>query len=374
MTENLDISATGLIRRMVKDITSRPIAVGTVLTGLGSILTFCVLFTYLHAIGYPVLLGAALGTTTALIPWIVIATLTLALYFAGLMATSAFYASALAFFNRTPGIQPYMAIMLVLPALAGITTMVTSIILGQHRSAFFALSTSGITVTAALLAMLLIPRFKAAIDGCARQEGDSVPATEATWVAKFVGLAGAIWGSAISAMFPMFLLINSYPWPTDRFGLYRFAGICIVTAVLGLLPAAAFYIWKDKQTTRTRHTIGGMVLAISGALFFAPATIPMVVDSAASMIGIKDLQVASYMVKDTTYAVEDFDSQWGKPQALRGFPVVEAFALFRLGDLLLLCPQSLSGTKLVEWPSLSKACLVLDAKLIKRMPMKVDQD
>lgn len=115
------------------------------------------------------------------------------------------------------------------------------------------------------------------------------------------------------------------------------------------------------------------MLAISGALFFAPATIPMVVDGAASMIGIKDLQVASYMVKDTTYAVEDFDSQWGKPQALRGFPVVEALALFRLGDLLLLCPQSLSGTKLVEWPSLSKACLVLDAKLIKRMPVKVDQ-
>lgn len=148
MTDNSDISAIGLIRRMVKDITSRPIVVGTVLTGLGSILTFCVIFTYLHAIGYPVLLGAALGTTTALIPWIVIATL--ALYFADLMATSAFYASALAFFNRTLGIQPYMAIMLALPALAGITTMVTSIILGQHPSAFVAVSTSGITVPISL--------------------------------------------------------------------------------------------------------------------------------------------------------------------------------------------------------------------------------
>ncbi|MFH7346755.1 hypothetical protein, partial [Pseudomonas syringae group genomosp. 7] len=84
--------------------------------------------------------------------------------------------------------------------------------------------------------------------------------------------------------------------------LYTFAGSCLITPVIVLLPAAAFYIWMDEQTMRTRHTIGGIVLAISGARFFAPATIPMVVVSAASVIGIKVLQVASYMVKDTTYA------------------------------------------------------------------------
>ncbi|MFH7376053.1 hypothetical protein RA263_28650, partial [Pseudomonas syringae pv. tagetis] len=62
-------------------------------------------------------------------------------------------------------------------------------------------------------------------------------------------------------------------WHTDRFGLYRFAGICIITDVLGLLPAAAFYIWNDEHAMRTRHTIGGIVIDYSGALFLAPATI-----------------------------------------------------------------------------------------------------
>lgn len=186
---------------------------------------------------------------------------------------------------------------------------------------------------------------------------------------KFVGLVGAIWGTALSAMFPMYGLLSTYVWPSDHFEVYKLVAMSVFITWLGLLPAAAFYICKDKPWTRARNALGGVVMVVATALFFAPATVPAVVNRAAKMIGIQDLQVSAYMIKDT-YATEDFDKRWGNVKTIRGYPVVEAFALFSLGDLLLLCPQSLAHTDLQDWPSEIPACIVLDGKTTKPMPDK----
>jgi hypothetical protein len=143
----------------------------------------------------------------------------------------------------------------------------------------------------------------------------------------------------------------------------------VITSAFGLLPAVAFYLGKDGLWSRARYTLGGVVLVIAGALYFAPATIPMIVDSAAELIGIKSLKVSPFMIKDT-YAAEDFDSQWGEVSTRRSYPVVEAFPLFTLGDLLLLCPKLLAPTDLENWPSVTHACLIVDAKTTKKMPEK----
>lgn len=331
MTVISEDPASNLISKTMKAIAARPLSIGAILTGLGSIVTFSVLFTYLSAIGHPELLSPALGAPTALLPWIIIAALLLAMYLGGLMIASAFYATALAFFNHKPKVQPYMATMLMLPATAGITAMVTSIIIGPHKGALLALTVSAATVITLMLFMFLIPKFRTAVQQAAQPENSATPNTKARRIANICGLIAAIWGTALSATFPMLILINTYPWPADRYELYKLAGICVIITVLGLLPAAAFFIFKGGMWMRTRYTLGGVVLVVAGALYFAPATIPKVVDNAAKIIGIKSLEVSSYMIKDT-YAAEDFDSRWGEVSTLRDDPVIEAFPLFSLGD------------------------------------------
>lgn len=359
-----------LISKTVKAIAAHPVTTGAILTGLGSIVTFSVLFAYLNAIGHPELLSPALASPAALLPWIIITALMLELYLGGLMIASAFYASALAFFNHKPNDQPYMAITLMLPALAGISAMVASLIIYQHAGAFLALSLSALAVVAVILLMLLIPKFKSIVKE-ANQPGDEASSiTQAKRTANVVGLIATIWGTGLSAMFPIFLLINSHPWPAHRFELIKFAGICILLTVIGLFPAAAFYICRDGFWTRTRYTLGAMVFVVASAFYFVPTTVPKVVDKTATLIGIKSLEVSWYMIKDT-YSAEDFDSSWGKVETLRGSPVVEGFPLFTLGDLLLLCPQSLASTDLTARPHVTHACLVVDVKTTKKMPEKI---
>lgn len=365
MTANSEIPFTDLVKQTVKANASQLVTAGAALTGFGFILTFCVLYTYLHAIGYPNLLSPALGNTSALLPWIVISTLMLVLYLASLMVTSAFYAAALTPFKNNPS---FMALMLILPSLAGIAAMVWSVVIRQRTSVFFVVTFSAVTVIIATLVMLLIPKFWATVRDAANQASPAQNAKN-KWMATVIGLIGTVWGTALSAMFPMLLLIKTNPWPADSYELYKFAGICVTVSGLSLLPAAAFYICKDGLWTRTRYTLGGMMLVVASALYFAPATIPKVVDQAAKIIGIKSLEVSSYIIKDT-YAAEDFDSRWGEVKTLRGYPVVEAFPLFTLGDLLLLCPKSLAPTELLDWPVVTRACLLLDANTTKPMPEK----
>jgi hypothetical protein len=369
MTASSEVSFSDLVMQTVKTNARQLVTASAVLTGLGFILTFCILFSYLHTIGYPSLMSSALDNTAALLPWILIAVLLLTLYLASLMVTSAFFAAALVPFKKTSNVQSFMALALILPSLAGITAMVYSVIIRQRSGVIDVMALSAAAVIIAMLVMLLIPKFRAAIRGVANKEDPPVRNAMANWLTTIVGLVGTIWGTALSAMFPMLLLIKTYPWPKNSYELYKFACICVITSAFGLLPAVAFYLGKDGLWSRARYTLGGVVLVIAGALYFAPATIPMIVDSAAELIGIKSLKVSPFMIKDT-YAAEDFDSQWGEVSTRRSYPVVEAFPLFTLGDLLLLCPKLLAPTDLENWPSVTHACLIVDAKTTKKMPEK----
>lgn len=364
------VLTTDLIGSTAKTLLGRFVATGAALTTIGSLTTFGVLFTYLHTIGSPELIGAALNSATALLPWILIASLILALYLSALMITSVSYASALALFNRAPSDQPYIAGILVLPTLAGVIAMVTSTLLGQRTDVFDVMAISAGIVSLAMLLMFLSPQFRKAVKNTSCIEDGSRSATLINQVRVGVLLTVALWGTALSATAPMLWVINTTSWPSGQYGVYKLVIISVVITALGLFPAAAFYIWKGEPLVRARNALGGMVVLAVGVLFLLPATVPVAVDHAAELIGIKDLRVSPYMLKDS-YATEDFDARWGQVVTVRGYPVVEGFVLFALGDMMLLCPKTLAATKLSDWPSVTHACLVEDKKAVKRMPLKI---
>ncbi|MGV8917284.1 MAG: hypothetical protein ACOH2R_05730 [Pseudomonas sp.] len=363
------VHTTDLIGSTAKTLFRSFVTTGAALTTIGSLTTFGVLFTYLHAIGSPELFGEAFSSAIALLPWILIASLILALCLAALMITSASYASVLALFNRAPDDQPYMAGILVLPTLAGVIAMVTSTMLGQRIGVLSVMAISAVAVFFAMLLMFLIPRFAKAVKNASHMELGSSSAALTSQVRAGILLTGALWSTALSATAPMFGVLSITSWPSGQSGAYKLIIVSVVITMLGLVPAMAFYLWKGRPLVRARNAIGGMVVLAAGALFLLPASVPVAVDYAAELIGIKDLRVSPYMLKDT-YAAEDFDAGWGKVKTVRGYPVVEGFVLFTLGDIMLLCPKTLARTKLSDWPSVTHACLEVDKKVIKRMPPK----
>ena len=166
-------------------------------------------------------------------------------------------------------------------------------------------------------------------------------------------------------MIPMLVLLKTYPWPNDSYGIYKMVFICVVLAILGLIPSAIFYAGRTDIWSRMRNLLISVGLLIAMGLFLVPSTAPKVIEKAADVIGIRNLAVNRYMIKED-YAVGDFDEIW-RPEARRGFPVISGFKLFALGDLVLMCPRAIASTSLDDWPQVTQVCLILSAKKLLKM-------
>ncbi|MGS0738186.1 hypothetical protein ACVBEG_16960 [Pseudomonas sp. GG8] len=343
--------------------------VSVILGVLGTIFGIGTLYTYFQAIGLPELLPLALDTKTSLIPWMIVVGILFVMYVVGLIVTSAAYAWVVATFNKQPSYQPLMAVLLTIPALAGITVLIVAIFQFQEYGTPWKLLASGITVFAVTLLLMKFQKFKMAIDVTALM---AHPTTKIGWqrrAAVLFTVTGILCGTVFIAVLPVLLLLMTYQGPEDNAALYKLTWMSIAAAGVTLIPAMAFFISQDSLPTRLRNTFVGLVLMIVAMLSFAPATLPIIVYRAALMMGVRSNQTASYMITDT-YASEDFDARWGTVTTLRGHPVVEGFPLFTVGSLILLCPANLVETKLQHWPEFSQACLVTDTKTAKRMPTK----
>ncbi|NWB47921.1 hypothetical protein [Pseudomonas gingeri] len=248
-------TATELLVRAARITIARWKAVSIALAGLGSIFSVSVLFTYLHVIGYPKLLGAAMTTKGALIPWIFITGLSFALYLAGLLVTSASYASALSFFKHNPQDQTAMSLLLMIPALTGIIALASSIIMMQRIGPIGAMAVAGGAVVATMLLMFLIPYFREkvcsnAVTDCEVHERSRLKQTLQIGV-----LTIAVWGTALTTVLPMLVLFSVYAWPANQHGILKLIATSVAITGVALFPAAAFFIGSDGVLTRARNAL-----------------------------------------------------------------------------------------------------------------------
>lgn len=338
------------------------------LAGVGALAAFSVLFTYLHAIGSPELIGRALTSPSALWPWILISSLLLLFYVVVLLITTAAYASALNVFKETPDVQPAMAGYLFVPAFAGVVAAVCSTMLNRNLSVSGMFIDSAVWVAVGMIVLFLTSNLSASLRKAILAEKADVP-SKLQYAKHIFALVGGAWVAALTATIPMLGVLSTTSLLADPGGMKKLVLISIFITALGFVPAIAFYVSKGRRLIRARNALVGVLILIIGTLIVIPSIVPATVDRAASLAGIKDVRVFHYMLKET-YATEDFDGRWGRVVETRNHPVVEGFVLFTLGDVTLLCPKALKDTSLSEWASESGACLTMSSKMVIRMPMK----
>ncbi|MNH32133.1 hypothetical protein D3C79_925530 [compost metagenome] len=94
--------------------------------------------------------------------------------------------------------------------------------------------------------------------------------------------------------------------------------------------------------------------------------------SAAGALGVRDATPVKYRLKKN-FESKDFDNEtWGDIAGDKKLPVVTAFPLFSLGDILLLCPASLADLTLKDWSGgKSLACILTQSSDVVRLPAKL---
>lgn len=344
------------------------VSASVTLTGLGTLITFVLIFAYLHTIGTPELMVKALAAPSELWPWIIVSSLLLLFYLMLLLLTTLTYALAIHLFKKTPSVQSAMAIYLLIPTLAGVVATVYSTLERHNSSVVGVFIDCAVWVVVGMIVLFLMPKFNVSLGGAISNE-DAKAVHRLSYLKHMSGLAMSTWIAAITATFPMLAVMSAPSVLYNAGSMTRIVWISILLTVLGFTPAIAYYVSKGAVITRVRNALIGVVALIIATLVIVPTAVPTAVDQAAVLAGIKDERVFSYMLTET-YAVEDFDARWGDVVTKRNYPVVEGLILFTLGGVTLLCPKTLEGSDLSEWASKSGSCLTLSSDMVKRMPLK----
>ncbi|MBB2885047.1 MULTISPECIES: hypothetical protein [Pseudomonas] len=357
----------GAIKKNLKRIVDHWVVVSLMLSGAGTLFGFAILSTYLNAIGLPGLFPSALDTKAALVPWMLLVALLLIAYIFVLTMNSMIFASGATLFNKQPYVQTKMVRLLAIPVLVGISVQMSTIVGDIHP--LLTILASALAEIVVFFVLMKSERFRVAIHVVGFM---ARPEEGMKWQARFgalVPLFIVVFSTVLSAVFPVQLVLSTYPTPTDIESSLKLAGMAIFVSSLALVPAVIFFAFGENLLAKIRNTLAVLMIMTVAMLTMAPRTFPAMVYRTAYLMGLRDTTITSYLITDT-YSVDYFDSDWGKVSIDKDRPVVRGFPLLSLGDLLILCPAYLVTTELAEWPARSPACLVTDTKTAKRVPEK----
>lgn len=367
MTDSTYAIPRGAIKRNLKRLVDHWGFISVVLTGIGTLFGFAILYVYFKAIGLPELFSSALDTKTALIPWMLLVALLLFLYTFILCMNSIIFGSGAATFNKQPSTQRWMVILLFVPICLGILVLITGIV--SDLSPPITLAASVAAGAIGLGVPMCFKKFRVVIhiSGFMAQ-----PERGDTWQASYgplIPLFVVVLSSVITAIFPMQLVLSSYTTSDGIKENWWLIGMGASVACLALVPAIIFFTVGKNLLSRMKYALVTLAALLIFMLLLAPRTLPMIVYRAAFLAGLRDTTISSFLITET-YSDRDFDSDWGVIKTVDNHPVLRAFPLLSLGDLLVLCPASLVKTELEDWPKVSHACLITDSKIVKRLPEK----
>ncbi|TFF13996.1 hypothetical protein EXW72_06905 [Pseudomonas sp. BCA14] len=341
-----------------------------IFAGLGTLLGFYTLSTYASAIGRPDLMAAAMEAKSALVPWLATVIGMLGVYLLILLATTVLFGLTVSLFNDFASEQHKLVGVLFVPVLVGIIALLWQIFEGPQLSDWGKLFWTVGWLVVSLLALLLVPVFRVAVDTCATMASPGKPRSWPlrVWFTLMVALLLA--ATVLSAVFPASLILKAYIGEETPDAINRLMYTSMFAATVTLLPVVVFYVSKADLFKRLILSVlavivtGGLVIGIS------PGSPAAIVYSAAFAMNVRD-PVAAHFMLTKTYAKEDFDTQvWGDVETVRGQPVISAFPLFSFGDVLLLCPAGLINKGRKDWPVESAYCVLTQSSNALRMPKK----
>lgn len=360
------------LKKNLKRVLTYWAPLSVVFTGLGTLLGFYTLSTYATSIGRPDVMAAALEAKSALIPWLATVIGMLALYLLILLSTTVLFGLTVSLFNDVASLQPRLAIILLLPTMAGIVGLLWLVFAWPDLSAALRWFWMILFMFAAPGSLLACPTFRRAVDKCAAMGPDNAkswPLRSWFMSALSILIASTVACSVLSTS----VILKAYIGEDTPDALNRLMLSSMFAASITLLPVVVFYVSKTDLFKRlslfllTVIVTGAMVISIS------PGVLAAIVYSAAQVMNVRNPVPAQYLLTKT-YALEDFDPEvWGTVQTVRAQPVVSAFPLFSFGDVLLLCPTSLVKKGRKEWPTQSAYCVLTQSSTAIRMPKKSEE-
>jgi len=332
------------------------------LLGLGTLMAFT------RAIGRIDLLPMALEAKSSILPWIVIIVFLSLAYIAVLLITSFFYALALSMFSSTPNLQPQIAKLSVFPIIAGAAIFIGCIFHDPGWNKGIIALLISVVATGITIVTIKKKEFKLALEFVALFTHPEKAKSKRGSYGHLLGFICLLNMTIFSAIYIVTLLLKTYVGVDTPQAVNQLMIVSTIAVILNLAPAIVFFATKHNSLTRALRGLGTSIAVGLVIIAIAPGATSTIVYSAASIMGIRETTSSAFMLQES-FGVEDFDTKiWGSVDKVREHPVIQAFPLFALADILLLCPAPLTSTKLADWPEKSNVCIVTKNSAVTRLP------
>lgn len=341
----------------------------TFITGLiSALLGLGILMAFTRAIGRIDLLPMALEAKSSILPWIVIIVFLSLAYITVLVVTTILFALALSIFRNTPNLQPTIAKLSLLPITLGSAIFIGAIFHDPGWNKIYTILIVGAVVVISTIFIIRKIEFKLALELVALYSNPGKVNNKRERYAIIVCFIGLLYVTILSAIYTVTLLLTTYVGEDTPNAINQLMIVSTCAVILTFVPTIVFFVTKKNSLTRALHSLGTILTVGVFIITIAPGGVSTIVYSAASIMGIRETGTSAFMLQEN-FGEKDFDvDTWGAVKTVREHPVIQAFPLFALADILLLCPASLLPTALADWPSKSSVCVVTKNSSVTRMP------
>lgn len=357
------------INKLLKLMTAHWVMVGGIGALISAVVSFGILMIYSKAIGRIDLLPLVFDKKfTALLPWMGLVAFVLILYMVVMFVTTLFYALAVSVFNQTPNLRPAIARIFFWHAAVGSLLLVGAVFQKPGTSHWIVAAVIIFFMALMVWVSLKSKKLRTALTIVALFNYPKANASHwhqgAVYLFAYIPLMFAVFAAA----YPMLILLRSYTGKDTPEAILSLTYISMFAVVVLFLPALVFFVIKKHIAIRGFFSsISALIITLAVVASY-PGASSTVVYKAAEMMGVREQSALKYRLLKN-FDSKDFDiTTWGNIEGNQTQPVVTAFPLFALGNVLLLCPARLNTIPLGEWPEHSQSCILTQSGDVVKLP------
>lgn len=231
---------------------------------------------------------------------------------------------------------------------------------GKTASVWWALL---VFVTPALCSWLFISQNIAQAESLGRVVGPWKWAWACVVFTLVVGFA------ALFGIYPAWFVTMFYQERGIAGGAAEAGAFCVLAMVFSLAPCVGYYTLASKgRAAQIRGALGGLVVFLAMLTLMIPALLTFPSVFAVKFLGISDRQINRYLITNAEYPANSLDTErWSVSHSMERKYLIEGFALYRYGAIVLLCPSRLADTKENELDQHTGQCIPFAKSDVKQL-------
>ncbi|MFF5866727.1 hypothetical protein [Pseudomonas sp. NPDC012596] len=175
--------------------------------------------------------------------------------------------------------------------------------------------------------------------------------------------------AALSGIYPAWFVTKFYQERGIVGGVAEAAASCLIAMVFSLAPTVGYYQLASKgRVAQIRGALGGLVVFLAVLMLMVPALLTFPSVFAVKFLGISDRQINRYLITNAEYPAENLNVElWSLSRGMERKYLIEGFALYRYGSIVLLCPSHLAGKTEKELDQLTGQCIPFAKSEVKQL-------